>query len=136
MLSAKTPEKPEMLLHHFEIKKPQISFREDNEQKALPKVMEHLRAGENVALVTDAGSPSISDPGYLLVRAPIAEGIPVSAIPGPTALIMALVFIRTASSFFYVSRFSPQKTLVREKSFFAVDAESPHTLIYYESPYG
>ncbi|GAP40124.1 16S rRNA (cytidine(1402)-2'-O)-methyltransferase [Flexilinea flocculi] len=123
-----------MLLHHFEIKKPQISFREDNEQKALPKVMEHLRAGENVALVTDAGSPSISDPGYLLVRAAIAEGIPVSAIPGPTALIMALTLSGLPVHSFTFRGFPPRKHGPR-KRFFAVDAESPHTLIYYESPY-
>jgi 16S rRNA (cytidine1402-2'-O)-methyltransferase len=123
-----------MLLHHFEIKKPQISFREDNEQKALPKVMEHLRAGENVALVTDAGSPSISDPGYLLVRAAIAEGIPVSAIPGPTALIMALTLSGLPVHSFTFRGFPPRKHGPR-KRFFAVDAESPHTLIYHESPY-
>ncbi len=123
-----------MLLHHFEIKKPQISFREDNEQKALPKVMEHLRAGENVALVTDAGSPSISDQGYLLVRAAIAEGIPVSAIPGPTALIMALTLSGLPVHSFTFRGFPPRKHGPR-KRFFAVDAESPHTLIYYESPY-
>jgi len=57
-----------LLLQHFEIKKPQISFREDNEKRALPKVMEHLFADKNVALVTDAGSPSVSDPGFTLVR--------------------------------------------------------------------
>ena len=61
-----------MLLHHYEIKKPLLSFREDNETRALPKVMEHLTAGENVAIVTDAGSPSISDPGFILVREALA----------------------------------------------------------------
>ena len=78
-----------LLLQHFEIKKPQISFREDNEKRALPKVMEHLFADKNVALVTDAGSPSVSDPGFTLVREALTNHIPVTAIPGATALIPA-----------------------------------------------
>ena len=79
------------LLNHFGIKKPQFSFREDNEQKALPKVMNELASGKTIGLVTDAGTPAISDPGFILVRAALAAEIPVSAIPGPTALIMAVV---------------------------------------------
>lgn len=123
-----------MLLHHFEIKKPQLSFREDNEKKALPKVMDHLRAGEKVALVTDAGSPSVSDPGFLLVRAVITEGIPVTAIPGPTAVITALTLSGLPVHAFTFRGFPPRKPGPRRR-FLAVDALSPHTLIFYESPY-
>src|SRR5512143_84527 len=79
------------LLKHFEIKKPQISFHEYNEDKVLPRLLSILGEGKSVALVTDAGTPGISDPGYLLVRGVVAAGLPVSAIPGPSAVIMALV---------------------------------------------
>ncbi len=123
-----------MLLHHFEMKKPQISFREDNEKKALPKVMGHLRAGENVAIVTNAGSPSISDPGFLLVRAAIEEGIPITAIPGPTAVITALTLSGLPVHSFTFRGFPPRKSGPR-KRFLAIDSNSPHTLIFYESPY-
>ncbi len=123
-----------LLLHHFEIKKPQLSFREDNEKKALPKVMEHLRAGENIALVTDAGSPSVSDPGFLLVRAAIEEGIPMTAIPGPTALVAALTLSGLPVHAFTFRGFPPRKPGPRQR-FLAVDTFSPHTLIFYESPY-
>lgn len=121
-----------MLLHHFEIKKPQISFREDNETRALPRVMEHLLAGENVAIVTDAGSPSISDPGFILVRECLANNIEITAIPGPTALITAVTLSGLPVHSFTFRGFPPRKSGQRQR-FFAVDKDSPHTLIFYES---
>lgn len=123
-----------MLLKHFEIKKPQISFREDNERQALPRVMGLLREGKSVAMVTDAGTPSVSDPGFLLVRDVLEEGISITAIPGPTALITALVLSGLPVHSFTFRGFAPRKPGAR-KRFFAVDAEAPHTLIFYESPY-
>jgi 16S rRNA (cytidine1402-2'-O)-methyltransferase len=122
------------LLTHFSIKKPQISFREDNEQRALPKVMEILRSGKNVALVTDAGTPSISDPGFILVRSAIAEELEVTAIPGPTALIMALVLSGLPVHSFTFRGFPPRKSGPR-KRWLEIDKYSPHTLIFYESPH-
>ena len=122
------------LLSHFEIKKPQLSFREDNEERALPRVMEHLRNGETVALVTDAGTPGISDPGYLLVRAALAEGIPITAVPGPTALIMAVTLSGLPVHSFTFRGFPPRKSGARQR-WLAVDAQSPHTLVFYESPH-
>ena len=122
------------LLSHFEIKKPQLSFREDNEERALPRVMEHLRNGETVALVTDAGTPGISDPGYLLVRAALAEGIPMTAVPGPTALIMAVTLSGLPVHSFTFRGFPPRKSGARQR-WLAVDAQSPHTLVFYESPH-
>ena len=122
------------LLTHFGIKKPQISFREDNEQRALPKVMEILRYGKTVALVTDAGTPSISDPGFILVRDVIAEGLEVTAIPGPTALIMALILSGLPVHSFTFRGFPPRKSGPR-KRWLEIDKDSPHTLIFYESPY-
>jgi 16S rRNA (cytidine1402-2'-O)-methyltransferase len=122
------------LLSHFDIKKPQLSFREDNEERALPRVMEHLRNGETVALVTDAGTPGISDPGYLLVRAALAEGIPMTAVPGPTALIMAVTLSGLPVHSFTFRGFPPRKSGARQR-WLAVDAQSPHTLVFYESPH-
>ena len=123
-----------LLLHHYEIKKPLLSFREDNELRALPKVMEHLTAGENVAIVTDAGSPSISDPGFILVREALANHIEITAVPGPTALITALTLSGLPVHSFTFRGFPPRKSGQR-RHFFEIDADSPHTLIFYESPY-
>jgi 16S rRNA (cytidine1402-2'-O)-methyltransferase len=122
------------LLSHFDIKKPQLSFREDNEERALPRVMEHLRNGETVALVTDAGTPGISDPGYLLVRAALEEAIPMTAVPGPTALIMAVTLSGLPVHSFTFRGFPPRKSGARQR-WLAVDAQSPHTLVFYESPH-
>ncbi len=122
------------LLNHFGIKKPQFSFREDNELKALPKVMNELASGKTVGLVTDAGTPAISDPGFILVRAALAAEIPVTAIPGPTALIMAVVLSGLPVHSFTFRGFPPRKGGPR-KRWLAVDKNSPHTLVFYESPY-
>ena len=123
-----------LLLHHFEIKKPQLSFREDNEARALPKVMDALREGRNVTLVSDAGSPSISDPGFTLVRACLNEGIAVSAIPGPTAVVTALTLSGLPVHSFTFRGFPPRKPGPRRR-FLEVDLRSPHTLVFYESPH-
>jgi 16S rRNA (cytidine1402-2'-O)-methyltransferase len=122
------------LLTHFGIKKPQISFREDNEQRALPKVMELLELGKAVALVTDAGTPSISDPGFILVRSAIQKGIEISAVPGPTALIMALTLSGLPVHSFTFRGFPPRKGGPRRR-WLEIDSTSPHTLIFYESPH-
>ena len=122
------------LLNHFGIKKPQLSFREDNEERALPKVLEFLELEKTVALVTDAGTPAISDPGFTLVRSALEKGIPVSAIPGPTALIMALVLSGLPVHSFTFRGFPPRKSAARRR-WLEVDCQSPHTLIFYESPY-
>ncbi len=122
------------LLKNFDIHKPQISFREDNEERALPKVMDLLQEGKSVALVTDAGTPSVSDPGYVLVRSVLQAGLPMSAVPGPTALIMALILSGLPVHSFTFRGFPPRKSGTRQR-FFAVDQESPHTLIFYESPH-
>jgi 16S rRNA (cytidine1402-2'-O)-methyltransferase len=123
-----------VLLTHFEIKKPQLSFREDNEERVLPRLMDYLKNGKNLALVSDAGTPAISDPGFTLVRAAIKADIPITAIPGPTALISALVLSGLAVHSFTFRGFPPRKTGPR-KRWLEIDLQSPHTLIFYESPY-
>ena len=123
-----------MLLKHFEIKKPQISFHAFNEQKILPHLLSLLDEGKDIGLVSDAGTPAISDPGFSLVRAAIEHEIPVTAVPGPTALIMALVLSGLALHSFTFRGFPPRKSAARRR-FMEVDKDSPHTLVFYESPY-
>jgi 16S rRNA (cytidine1402-2'-O)-methyltransferase len=122
------------MLKHFEIKKPQLSFHEYNEQRVLPKILDMLAEGKNIALVTNAGSPAISDPGFILVRSAIDAGHALTAIPGPTALVTALVLSGLPVHSFTFRGFPPRKPGGRRR-FFTVDAASPHTLIFYESPY-
>lgn len=123
-----------IMLKHFEISKPQLSFFEGNESKQLPKVMAALEEGKKVALVTNAGTPGVSDPGFILVRAALDADIPVGAVPGPTALIMALVLSGLPVHAFTFRGFPPRKPGPR-KRFMEVDQNSPHTLIFYESPH-
>jgi 16S rRNA (cytidine1402-2'-O)-methyltransferase len=123
-----------MMLKHFEISKPQLSFFEGNETRQLAKVMAALEEGKHVALVSNAGTPGVSDPGFILVRAALDAGIEVSAVPGPTALVMALVLSGLPVHSFTFRGFPPRKPGPR-KRFLEVDQDSPHTLIFYESPH-
>ena len=123
-----------LLLKHFEIKKPQIAFHEHNERRAGERLLSVLKDGKTVALVTDAGTPAIADPGFTIVRSAIEEGIAVTMIPGPTALIMAVALSGLAVHSFTFRGFPPRKPGPRQK-FLAIDRASPHTLIYYESPH-
>lgn len=122
------------LLKHFEISKPQIAFHEHNEDRAVERIFGILREGKSVALVTDAGTPGISDPGFSLVRRAIAESIEVTMIPGAAGLIMAVVLSGLPLHSFTFRGFPPRKSGARQR-FLAVDEASPHTLIFYESPY-
>jgi 16S rRNA (cytidine1402-2'-O)-methyltransferase len=123
-----------MLLKHFDIQKPQISFHEHNEQRIGAHIAERLKQGQSVAVVSDAGTPGISDPGFTLVRRAIQEEIAFTMIPGPAAFVVALVLSGLPVHSFTFRGFPPRKTVGRQK-FFQVDKDAPHTLIYYESPY-
>ena len=123
-----------LLLKHFEINKPQIAFHEHNEAQAGQKIMTLLEEGKSVAVVTNAGTPGISDPGFTLVRRAVDAGVAVTMIPGPTAFVMAVVLSGLASHAFTFRGFPPRKSGKRRR-FLAVDQESPHTLVFYESPY-
>lgn len=123
-----------MLLKHFDIKKPQIAFHEHNEQRAGGRLLSILAEGKSIALVTDAGTPAIADPGFTIVRSAVEAGIPVTMIPGPAALIMAVALSGLAVHSFTFRGFPPRKSGPRRK-FLAIDRGSPHTLLYYESPY-
>jgi len=123
-----------MLLARFDIKRPQISFHEHNELRTAEKIVKLLEQGKTVALVTSAGTPGISDPGFVLVRAALEAGIQVTMIPGPTAFVAALVLSGLPVRGFTFRGFAPRKSGQR-KRFLAIDKESPHTLIFYESPH-
>ena len=134
MIASEDTRKTGRLLAHFEIHGPQMAFHEHNEEKAGERIMELLAQGQSVALVTNAGTPGISDPGYTLTRRAIAAGMDFTVIPGATAPIMALVLSGLPVHSFTFRGFPPRKGGPRRR-FMAVDAASPHTLIFYESPY-
>jgi len=134
IIASEDTRKTGMLLKHFDISKPQIAFHEHNEQRAGAHIEELLKQGQSVALVTNAGTPGISDPGFTLVRRAIAANIPVTMIPGPTAFVMALVLSGLPVHGFTFRGFPPRKSGARRR-FLQIDQESPHTLIFYESPY-
>lgn len=122
------------LLKHFDIQKPQISFHEHNEHRAGDRIIALLAEGKSVAVVSDAGTPGISDPGFSLVQRAIEADLEVTMIPGPTGLIMAVVLSGLPLHSFTFRGFPPRKS-GRRKHFLEVDQYSPHTLIYYESPH-
>jgi len=123
-----------LLLKHFDIKKPQIAFHEHNEEKAGQRIVGLLQEGQSVAVVSDAGTPGVADPGYTLVRRAVDLDLPVTMIPGPSAVIMALVLSGLPSHSFTFRGFPPRKGGKR-RTFLEIDRESPHTLIFYESPH-
>ncbi len=122
------------LLQHFQIKTNQISYHQHNRQQRLPELLNQLTTGKTIALVTDAGMPSISDPGYELVHAAIEAGIPVIPIPGATAGITALSASGLPTDRFVFEGFLPASGQERQQRLEVLAAES-RTLIFYESPY-
>ncbi|MCL4861715.1 MAG: 16S rRNA (cytidine(1402)-2'-O)-methyltransferase [Caldilineaceae bacterium] len=134
VVASEDTRKTGLLLKHFEIQKPQLSFHEHNEARAGERIFQLLAEGKSVAVVTDAGTPGIADPGFTLVRRAIQEGAPVTMIPGPTGLIMALVLSGLPVHSFTFRGFPPRKGGPRRR-FLEVDQASPHTLVFYESPY-
>ena len=120
-----------MLAAH-QIKKPLISHFEHNEERRVPELIERMLAGERIALVTDAGTPAISDPGYRLVRAAHEAGIRVRAVPGASAAIAALSISGIASNRFTFEGFLPPRDAARRNALDALSAESP-TMIFYEA---
>ena len=122
-----------VLLKHFEIEKKMLSHHKFNEHQTTDSVVERLKGGETIALVSDAGTPAISDPGFLLVRACVEADIEVECLPGPTAFVPALVNSGLPNDRFCFEGFLPQKkgrqTKLREL------AEEHRTMIVYESPF-
>ena len=133
-IASEDTRKTGILLKHFDIKKQQISFHEHNKSKAVKKIVNLLEDGKSVALVTNAGTPGISDPGFTLVRSAIEAGTEVTMVPGATAFVMALVLSGLPTHGFTFRGFPPRTSSKRQR-FLAVDKASPHTLIFYESPH-
>lgn len=121
------------LLKHYEIKTPMQSHHKFNEHKTVDHVVNRILAGEEFALVSDAGTPSISDPGFLLVRACVQAGISVECLPGATAFVPALVNSGLPSDRFCFEGFLPQKKGRQTK--FTQLATEQRTMIFYESPF-
>ena len=134
LIASEDTRKTSILLHHYDIHKPQKSYHAYNEKKVVPKLVERLLEGDSIAVVTSAGTPAISDPGYSLVQAAIENDIPVTAIPGPSAVVMALTLSGLPAHSFTYKGFPPRKSGARQR-FIGEDGESPHTQIFYESPY-
>ncbi|MGB5390103.1 MAG: 16S rRNA (cytidine(1402)-2'-O)-methyltransferase, partial [Thermoanaerobaculia bacterium] len=111
-----------------------LSLHEHNERLRVPQLLEKLEEGLQVALVSDAGTPLISDPGFVLVRATAAKAIPVEHIPGASAILTALVVSALPPHPFTFLGFPPPRKTKRQK-FFARFAELPHTLVFFESPH-
>ena len=134
IVASEDTRKTGLLLKHFAISKQQIAFHEHNEQRAGEHIEALLKEGKSVAVVTNAGTPGISDPGFTLVRRAVNAGIEVTMIPGPAAFVMALVLSGLPVHSFTFRGFPPRKTVGRCK-FLEIDKNAPHTLIFYESPY-
>jgi 16S rRNA (cytidine1402-2'-O)-methyltransferase len=122
------------LLQHFGISKPLLSYFQFNEARRSEEILERLRRGEKVALVTDAGSPGISDPGSRVVASALAAGLRVEAVPGPCALVAALTASGLPTDEFHFVGFLPHKSGQRRRQLERLQTV-PGTMVFYESPY-
>ncbi|MCJ7694673.1 MAG: 16S rRNA (cytidine(1402)-2'-O)-methyltransferase [Anaerolineaceae bacterium] len=134
LIASEDTRKTSILLKHYQISRPQIAFNNFNEKTVTPKLVGRLLAGESIGLVTNAGTPGISDPGYSLTHAAVKAGITVTAVPGATAVIMAVTLSDLPMHSFTFRGFPPHKDGPRRR-FLELDKESPHTLVFYESPH-
>ena len=123
-----------LLLKHLEIKKPFVSYHEHNEAARTAELVERLGRGENVALITDAGTPGLSDPGLRLIRECIKRELPFTIIPGASSILMALLGSGFSTDKFSFGGFLPVKSGQRERELRAA-TERDETTIFFESPY-
>lgn len=133
LVAAEDTRRTRRLFTRHGIGTPMISYREENREKAGAKIMERIEKGESVALVSDAGVPGISDPGYHLVKMCLDHGVEVQALPGPNAALTALVVSGLTTRRFAFEGFLPRKKGARRKALEDVAADR-RTLIFYESP--
>jgi 16S rRNA (cytidine1402-2'-O)-methyltransferase len=122
-----------VLLKHYAINKPLQSFHNFNEHKVVDRLIERLKAGETMALVSDAGTPGISDPGFLIARACVQQGIEIECLPGATAFVPALVRSGLPCDRFVFEGFLPVKK--GRQTAMKKLAEEERTMIFYESPF-
>ncbi len=123
-----------ILLKHYQITKPLISYHEHNEAMRTAQLVERLAAGEKIALITDAGTPGVSDPGARLIRECVKRGLDFTIIPGPSSILTALVGSGFPAEKFFFGGFLPIKSGQREREL-RVAADRDETSIYFESPY-
>jgi len=121
------------LLKHFDIHRPMLSYHKFNEHQTVARIVERLQAGENIAVVSDAGTPGISDPGFLVAREAARAGVEVSCLPGATAFVPALVASGLPCDKFCFEGFLPQKK--GRQTRLAQLATEPRTIVFYESPH-
>ena len=122
-----------LLLKHFEIHRPMLSYHKFNEHQTVAGIVQRLLAGETVAVVSDAGTPGISDPGFLVAREAIRAGVEVSCLPGATAFVPALVASGLPCDKFCFEGFLPQKK--GRQTRLQQLANEPRTMVCYESPH-
>jgi len=134
IIAAEDTRRTGQLLKHFGISKPLLSYFQFNEARRSEEIIERLRRGEKVALVTDAGSPGISDPGERVVRASLIAGFRVEPVPGPCALVVALTASGLPTGEFHFAGFLPHKSGQRRNKLAELKSVSG-TLVLYESPY-
>ncbi len=134
VVAAEDTRRTGQLLKHFGLSKPMLSYFQFNEARRSEQILERLGRGEKVALVSDAGTPGISDPGERVVRAAIAAGFRVESVPGPSALVAALTVSGLSTDEFHFIGFLPHKSGQRRKRLEGLRAV-PGTLVLYESPY-
>ena len=134
MIAAEDTRHTGKLLQHFQVRTPQISYYEHNSNSRIPELLEYLQYGKAIALVSDAGMPGISDPGYELIKACIDNNITVVPIPGASAVITALSAAGLPTDRFIFDGFLPAKSQRRKEYLTSLQGES-RTLVFYESPH-
>jgi 16S rRNA (cytidine1402-2'-O)-methyltransferase len=134
VIAAEDTRHSSLMLRHFDIKKPLVSFHEHNEATRTAQLIERLAAGENVALISDAGMPGLSDPGARLVRECIKRDLPFTIVPGPSSILTALVGSGFEMEKFCFRGFLPVKSGQRQRELRAA-AEREETTIFFESPH-
>ncbi len=123
-----------ILLDHYGIQKPLVSFFNFNEKRRVPEMIQKLMNGQNIALISDAGTPGIADPGFKLIQGALNEGIPIEAMPGPSAIITALVLSGLPTDRFCFEGFFPVKSGQRQNKLKSI-ANEERTIVFYESPH-
>jgi len=134
VIAAEDTRRTSKLLAHYNIRKSMISLREHNERRETPRLVARLLAGQSIALVSDAGTPTISDPGHVLVRAAREAGIQVSPIPGPSAVMAALSATGVPADQFVFMGFPPTSGRDRQDWFKALGSEE-RTVVFFEAPH-
>jgi len=133
LIAAEDTRRTRILLKAYEIQTPLVSLHEHNEMKKCGILIEKMKMGEDVAYVTDAGTPGVSDPGFVLIRETLKEGLTVTAVPGPSAVIAALVVSGLPMGAFIFEGFLPVRKKERQ-AFIASLREEKRTMVFFESP--